>query len=163
MRQCPLGPSVSSLWATKRARGVPRWGGANIRPQPPEHPVKSPMSQKTCEGCAEVEGVATWGRIHVSLRWSSLWATHETCEGHAKMAETPCDPSHLSLWWGSLWATKPVRGVTRWEGVATCDRSHFRFRWSSLCATKPARGVPKWGGGHATAAFEFSVEPPMCH
>ena len=50
MVEQPLGPSVSSLWATKRVRGVPRWGGGPMVEQPLGPSVSSLWATKRVMG-----------------------------------------------------------------------------------------------------------------
>ena len=80
-----LGLRWSSLGATKRVRGVTKWGGRK-RTHPLETSVELLMGHETCDGCAEMGGphgrAATWA-------FGELPMGHETCEGCAEMGGGP--------------------------------------------------------------------------
>ena len=88
-------PSVSSLSATKRVRGVPKPRGGHTK-LPTWAFGELPMGYETCEGCAEIEAGThtkppTWA-------FGELPMGYETCEECAEIeAGTTYGTAHLGL------------------------------------------------------------------
>ena len=116
--------------ATKRVRGVLKWGG------PPCGRSQWGLRWSSLWD-HEMSGAPKWGgpprgRSHWGLRWSSLWG-HEACEWCARR-----DPSHYAdaasgAFGGAPYgATETCEGCAELGAGAACGRSHWGLRWSSL-------------------------------
>ena len=177
----------SSLWGTKRVKGVPTWvcvthagcaagtfGGTPYGAK--KHVRGVPKWVRWAHVAAaiwafggapyvatkHVRGVPKWlgdacEPCRKSLQWSSRWG-NEACEGCAEIVlGDACVPCHRSLRWESRWGHEACEGRAAMGRGTHANRAAGAFGGAPSGTTK--RGAATWAGGRMqTLPQEPSVE-----